>query len=76
MTQAAADPRPALRTITRDLAILREQLQNLLETLPSPPDDGDDGDESPADLRSQVECVLADCLDPALRNLASLAAEP
>ncbi|MDP9122372.1 MAG: hypothetical protein M3O15_13560 [Acidobacteriota bacterium] len=74
MAQAEADPRRTLRKITRGLATLREQLQDLLDTLPRPPEDRED--ETPADLRSQVECVLTDSLDPALRNLSSLAAEP
>lgn len=69
----------AVRAIVVDLEGVRSRLLQIIASLPAPPDETDfpEGTEelgNPAGLRSILECVLADCIEPAIRDLAAATA--
>jgi hypothetical protein len=76
MTEAAAQEE--IRRIIRDLETIRTRLLEVHEDLPPPPrenataDDPEEVDVT-TEVRSVIECVLADSLRPAIRDLHAAA---
>jgi len=76
MTEAAAQEE--IRRIARDLETIRTRLLEVHEDLSPPPREdaaADDVDEMDVttEVRSVIECVLADSLRPAIRDLHAAA---
>lgn len=81
MHEAASTHNPAeaaqeeLREMTRRLAPYLHWLREIAANLPDPPratlrdDDLDAEPEAATEIRATIECVLADYLEPALRDL-------
>lgn len=68
-----------LRKIVQDLDAIRSRLLALHEKLPVPPQEtamllGEEEMDVSTEVRSVIECALADSLEPALRDLAAAAA--
>jgi len=75
---AEEEARAELRAMVEDLDGIRARLVALHRRLPLPPAEAawlDDEVEMefPADIRSAIECILTDCLQPAIRDLAEAA---
>jgi hypothetical protein len=76
-TEAAA--REQLRRISRDLEALRFRLLGVQASLPASPLEHDplredDAMDPATEIRTAIGCVLADRIDPALRDLQAAAA--
>ena len=75
MTPVEAAAQEELREVTRQLSALQHWLREILANLPGPPvgttreDDPDGEPDIPTEIRATVECVLADYLEPARRDL-------
>ncbi|HEY0511035.1 MAG TPA: hypothetical protein VGH73_03970 [Thermoanaerobaculia bacterium] len=70
-----ADVQEEIRHITRDLAMVEVRLRGLAVKLagpPSPRDEEDDALDPAAKVRSVLECVLVDRVQPALRDLRAV----
>lgn len=66
-----------LRTVVEGLKSNRERLRALQEKLPVSPSRGEDDMDSMdvvTELRSVIDCVLADSIDPAIRDLLAAVA--
>lgn len=81
MTEAEAAVQEELREIVRNLEENRERLQGIAESLPLPPlerpelrdvDLAGDPDFT-SEVRRVIQCILIDNLEPALRDLRSVA---
>lgn len=77
MTETAAQEE--VRRIARDLETIRTRLLEVHEDLPAPPGKDAAGDETEemdvaTEVRSVIECVLADSIRPAIRDLYAAAA--
>jgi hypothetical protein len=77
MTEAVMAARAALREIVRDLEAVRSRLLEEIARLKTP-SQGEEETDPATELRSTLECVLQDCLQPAIRDLSAAAerAEP
>ena len=62
--------------VVENLKGIREKLRTLQESLPVPPDRGEDDMDTATELRSVIDCVLVDSIDPAIRDLTAAAAYP
>jgi hypothetical protein len=69
MTEAEAAAQVQLRTVTEELAKIQTVLRGIAESLPPSPPDDEEPQEGAGALRSVIECVLADSLQPAIRDL-------
>ncbi len=79
MTEAEAAAQAELRKIVEDLETIRSRLSDLHAKLPVPPQEtamllGEEEMDVATEVRSVVECILADCIEPAIRDLAAAAA--
>jgi hypothetical protein len=73
MTEAEA-AQDQLRAVADELATIRVVLKGIRSSLPEPPREEDlDDEEEPHDwsaaLRSVIDCVLTDSIEPAIRDL-------
>ena len=57
-----------------ELKAVRERLRAFQESLPDTPDPGEEESDAVTELRSVLGCVLLDSLDPAVRDLQTVAA--
>ena len=80
MTEAEAAAQAELRRIVDELDAIGSRLMDVHGRLPVPPKEtaggwGEDGGDAvpAAEIRSVIECVLADSLRPAIRDLAAAA---
>ncbi len=78
MTEAEAAAQAELRQAVEDLDAIRSRLATLHESLPESPEEaamllGEEEMDISAEVRSVIECVLADMIGPALRDLAAAA---
>ncbi len=78
MTEAEAAAQGALRQIVEELNGLRGRLVELHERLPVPPEEtamllGEEEMDISTEVRSVIECTLADRIEPAIRDLAAAA---
>jgi hypothetical protein len=78
MTEAETAAQAALRDIVRDLEMIRSRLLAELVRLPAPSQEaaqslGEEEMDVATELRSTIECVLHDCLQPAIRDLSAAA---
>lgn len=76
MTETAAQEE--IRRIARDLETIRTRLLEVHEDLPAPPREDPMVDETEemdvaTEVRSVIECVLADSIRPAIRDLQAAA---
>ncbi|MFL6234914.1 MAG: hypothetical protein ACJ76N_17400 [Thermoanaerobaculia bacterium] len=67
MNEAEEAARPRVRAAVEGLEEVRAQLQEVAAGLPAPDDDE-------VSLRSVIECVLVDSLQPAIRDLRAVVA--
>ena len=68
--------REEIRDVVRDLEALRFRLLGVRASLPDPAEEEEDEERDAAvDLRAVLDCVLADSIGPALRDLRRLADE-
>jgi len=79
MTRAEAAAQDQLREIVEELETLRAQLLAIHQSLPVPPEEtamllGEEEMDVATELRSVIECVLHDSLQPAIRDLGAAAA--
>lgn len=70
-----------LREIVREMAAIRYRLLGVLASLPLSPSETDphlevDPTDPVARLRGTIDCLLDDCIVPALRNLPGTAGDP
>ncbi len=75
VTEAEAAAQAELRQVVEDLDAIRSRLAALHESLPVPPEEtamllGEEEMDISTEVRSVVECVLADRIAPAIRELA------
>lgn len=64
--------RKQLRTVAAELAALRDRLLGIAAGLPVAPRESinsQDDLDAPPEVRSLIECVLADRIEPAIREL-------
>jgi hypothetical protein len=78
MTEAEAAAQAELRRIVEELDAIRSRLTDVHARLPVPPAEtavhwGEEEADAAAQIRSVIECVLADSLRPAIRDLAAAA---
>jgi hypothetical protein len=78
MTSAEAAAQAELRQMVEELEAIRSRLSDLHERLPVPPEEtamlmGEAEMDFATEARSVIECVLADSLGPAIRDLAAAA---
>lgn len=78
MTEAEAAAQSELRGIAVELDAIRSRLVDLHARLPVPPQEtamllGEEEMDIATEVRSVIECVLADRLEPAIRDLAAAA---
>ena len=78
MTREEEQAQAAVREAMEDLKKVRSRLRNIAAALPASPQEVlmDAGDEDPdvaTEVRSIIECVLADQIEPAVRDLAAAA---
>ena len=76
MTDAEAAAQDQLRDIVKELGILRAQLLAIHQSLPVPPHEtamllGEEEMDVATEVRSVIECVLHDSLQPAIRHLGA-----
>ena len=75
MTDKEAEIRKELRQMVNDLEAIRAHLQEVVATLVAAGEDtvfeGDDEPDVATEVRSVVECVLADQIGPAIRDLTT-----
>ncbi|HSK79790.1 MAG TPA: hypothetical protein VLQ45_25270 [Thermoanaerobaculia bacterium] len=64
-----------IRDVVRDLEALRFRLVGVRASLPAPAAEGEEERDAAVDLRALLDCVLADSIGPALRDLRKLADE-
>lgn len=64
-----------LRRAVRDLEAVRERLRAAIDSLPVDRRKVDDEPGSSSEVRSILECILADSLDPAIRDLENATQE-
>jgi hypothetical protein len=81
MTETVTAAQATLRDIVRDLEAIRSRLLEEIARLTTPFQEADPslGEEEmglATELRSTLECVLHDCLQPAIRDLSSAAESP
>ncbi|HKI00573.1 MAG TPA: hypothetical protein VKK31_01200 [Thermoanaerobaculia bacterium] len=80
MTQTQTAAQAALRKIVEELDAIRSRLRGVRDTLPAPPQEdamlADDDEEMDASMRSIIDCVLRDSIEPAIRDLQAVADEP
>jgi hypothetical protein len=72
MPKPVADARTRIAEIAVEIAALREELRGIAESLSTQPDAADLAEETEDEnslLRSTIECILADSLEPAITNL-------
>jgi hypothetical protein len=79
MTEAEAAAQAELRRIVDRLTEIRSKLRQLVESLPGDPDAepdplGEDEMDVTTEVRSIIECVLNDSIQPAIRDLRVAAA--
>jgi len=77
MTEAEAAAQRALREIVARLESVRVQLLNIYASLPMPPEEtatlaGEAAMDVATEVRSVIECILNDNLQPAIRDLQAL----
>jgi hypothetical protein len=78
VTETEAAAQAALRVIVVALEALRSRLEEVHAALPAPPQEmamllGEEETDVSTEVRSVIECVLADNLNPAIRDLAAAA---
>jgi hypothetical protein len=78
MTREEEQAQAAVRDAMEDLKKVRSRLRNIAAALPASPQEAlmDAGDEDPdvaTEVRAIIECVLADQIDPAVRDLGAAA---
>jgi hypothetical protein len=78
MTEAEAAAQDQLQEIVRELATLRAHLLAIHQSLPVPPQEtamllGEEEMDVATEVRSVIECVLHDSLEPTLRDLREAA---
>lgn len=78
MTEAEAAAQAQLREIVEELGTLRAHLLALHQSLPVPPEEtamllGEEEMDISTEIRSVIECVLHDSLQPAIRDLGEAA---
>jgi hypothetical protein len=78
MNETEAAAQGALRQVVEELESLRGRLEEVHEMLPVPPQEaamllGEEEMDISTEVRSVIECVLNDCLRPAIRDLAAAA---
>ena len=78
MTEAEAAAQSALQTIVVALEELRRRLEEVHAHLSPPPGEAEtlvdeEGMSFSSEVRAVIECVLADQIDPAIRDLAAAA---
>ncbi|HSN86011.1 MAG TPA: hypothetical protein VL025_04595 [Thermoanaerobaculia bacterium] len=64
-----------IRDVVRDLESLRSRLLGVRASLPAPAADEEEERDAAVDLRAVLDCVLADSIGPALRDLRKLVDE-
>jgi hypothetical protein len=79
MTEAEVAAQAELRRIVDRLIEIRSKLRQLVESLPGDPDAelgalGEDEMDVTTEVRSIIECVLNDSIQPAIRDLRVAAA--
>lgn len=82
MTQTENAAQAALRKIVEELNAIRSRLRGVHKTLPAPPQDpmlageeeGEEEMDASTEMRSIIECVLSDSIEPAIRDLQAAAA--
>ena len=78
MTEAEAAAQAELRTMVVELEALRSRLAEVHDRLPVPAEEtamlvGEKEMDVATEVRSVIECVLNDSLEPAIRDLAAAA---
>jgi hypothetical protein len=78
VTQLEAAAQAELRRLVEDLDAVRSRLVEIHARLPVPPEEtamlvGEKEMDISTEVRSVIECVLNDSLDPAIRDLAAAA---
>ena len=78
MTDIEAAAQAELQTIVEELDAIRSRLEVIHDELPVPPEEmamlvGEQEMDVATEMRSVIECVLNDSLQPALRDLAAAA---
>lgn len=73
MTEAEAGIREQLRNIAAELEAIRFRLLGVHAVLPAPARGAGDEEGDVVTLRSVIECVLGDSLEPAIRDLRTAA---
>ena len=78
MTAAEAAAQAEVREIVQELDALRARLMELHDRLPVPPEEtamllGEKEMDVATEIRSTIECVLHDDIEPAIRDLAAAA---
>jgi hypothetical protein len=77
-TQLEADAQAELRGLVEDLDAIRFRLVDIHARLPVPPEEtamlvGEKEMDISTEVRSVIECVLNDSIEPAIRDLAAAA---
>lgn len=78
MTEAEAAAQAELREVVEKLDGIRARLVDLHAKLPVPPQEGamllgEEEMDVSTEVRSVIECVLADMIEPVIRDLAAAA---
>jgi hypothetical protein len=78
MTEAEAAAQAELRSMVLELEALRSRLAEMHDKLPVPPEEtamllGEKEMDVATEVRSVIECVLNDRIEPAIRDLAAAA---
>lgn len=71
MKEREASARAQIRIAVEELERVQVRLQGVAEELPPSPPETEEPVEGEVALRSTIECVLADSLRPAIRDLRS-----
>ncbi len=73
MTEAAA--KEQIREVAAELEAIRLRLLGVHVSLPAPVEAGEEQDGE-VTLRSIIQCILSDSLEPAIRDLQTAARDP